>query len=66
MLSSRGQAHGYGGALRGRPGLGAGLDRELEGVEEAARVPVGRLDEVLERAFLELDLPAAVAALGVG
>ena len=49
----------------GRPGLGARLDRELEGVEEAARVPVGGLDEVLEGALLELDLPVAVASLGV-
>ena len=62
-LLGRREAHAYGRVLRGRPGLGAGLDRELEGVEEAAGVSVRYLDDVLEGALLEVDLPSAVAPL---
>ena len=54
------------GSLGRRPCGNGGLDGELEGVEEASSVTRGRVDEMLEGAGGELDLPSPVAALPIG
>ncbi len=58
--------HEHGNAFGRRPWLDAGLDRELQRVEQAARVAVRDLDQVLERPILETHTPATIAALGIG
>ena len=43
-----------------------GLDRQLQGVQQRARVAARDVDEVVERVRVDVHVEAAVAALGVG
>jgi hypothetical protein len=44
----------------------AGFNGQLQRVKEAAGIPAGDLDEVVERSRLEAHLPLAVAVFRVG